>query len=68
MDLVGFEPAASSVQLMREGLSASSAAYFRGFYPRKIRKNEGKTVQKLIFYHARQLWLQMVAHGMKKEM
>jgi hypothetical protein len=28
-------------------------------------KNEGKTIQKLIFSHARQLWLQMVANGCK---
>jgi hypothetical protein len=58
----------SSVRLRREGLSASSAAYVRRFYPLEIRKNGGKTVKKLIFHHARQLWLQMVANGMKKEM
>jgi hypothetical protein len=33
VDLEGFEPSTSSVRLKREGLSASSAAYFRGFYP-----------------------------------
>ena len=65
MDPEGFEPSTSSVRLMREGQSATSAAYIRWFYPRKIRKNGCKTVQTLIFYHARQLWLQMVANGCK---
>jgi hypothetical protein len=68
VDLAGFEPAASSVRLMGEGQSATSAAYLRWFYPRKIRKNGGKTAKIVIFHHARQLWLQTVANGMKKEM
>jgi hypothetical protein len=66
VDLAGFEPAASSVRLKWEALSASSAAYFRGFYPLEIRKNGGKTAKMSIFYHARQLWLQMVANGCKR--
>ena len=65
MDLAGFEPAASSVRLKWEGLSATSAAYVRWFYPLDIRKNGGKTAKNVIFYHARQLWLQMVANGCK---
>jgi len=65
VDLAGFEPASSSVRLMREGQSATSAAYVRWFYPRKIRKNGAKTVKPSIFYHARQPWLQMVANGCK---
>jgi len=44
---------------MREGFSASSAAYVRWFFPCKIRKNGGKTAKNVIFHHARQLWLQM---------
>jgi hypothetical protein len=62
VDLEGFEPSTSSVRWMRKGLSASSAAYCRGFYPRKIRKNGDKTVQKLIFHHAKYFALHTVAH------
>jgi hypothetical protein len=65
MDLEGFEPSTSSVRLKREGLSASSAAYGRWIYPLEIRKNGGKTAKNVIFHHARQLWLQMVANGCK---
>jgi len=50
---------------MREGQSATFAAYRRRFYPHKIRKNWVKTVKKSIFYYAIQLWLQMVANGCK---
>jgi hypothetical protein len=64
-NLAGFEPSVSSVRLMRERQSATSVAYVRWFYPRKIRKNEGKNAKNVIFHHARQLWLQMVANGCK---
>ena len=62
----GLELAYSSVRLMREGQSATSAAYVRWFYPLEIRKNGGKTAKNVIFHHARQLWLQMVANGCKR--
>jgi hypothetical protein len=63
VDLAGFEPATSSVRWMREGLSASSATHFRGFYPHKIRENGGKTIKKSIFNHAKYFALHTVAHG-----
>jgi hypothetical protein len=54
------------VRLKREGQSASSAAYVRWFHFLEINKNGGKTAKNVIFRHARQLWLQMVANGCKR--
>jgi hypothetical protein len=67
VDLAGFEPAASSVRWAREGMSASSAAYFRGFYPHKILKIGVKTVKKSVFNHTNYIALHTVAHGMKRK-
>jgi hypothetical protein len=53
------------VRLMREGQSATYAAYVRWFYPLEIRKNGGKTAKNVIFYHTRKPWLQTVANGLQ---
>jgi len=55
------------VRVMKEGLSDCSAAYVRWFYPLEFRNIGGKTAKNVIFHHARPLWLQMVANGLKKE-
>jgi hypothetical protein len=46
---------------MREGVSATSDAYIRWFYRRKIRKNGAKTVKKPIYNYAAGITLAMVA-------
>jgi hypothetical protein len=68
VDLAGFEPAASSVRWMIEGLSASSSTLFWCFLPLYTRENGVKTINMSVFYHAMYFALHTVAHGMKKEM